>query len=385
MLGIIIGVASVITVVSIGQGIKQQVGHQIQRFDKNLITVRPSQLKTPSDSGSPGLNLLSGLSISAPLSTKDVTAVARTKGVAASAPLTIASGAISGENGAYKDGLILGTTGDLTSLINQSLAYGTFLSDSDGGTNVAVLGQRAADKMFNVDVPLGHSFKFHGEEFIVIGIFNQFVSTPLSQQADFNNAIFIPNDVAERLTKETAPTYAILARAASVQQTDTAAGNIRQSLGRSHGGQDSFDVLTGNQNVTASQTILDLLTRLIAGIAAISLLVGGIGIMNVMLVSVAERMHEIGIRKAVGATNGQILSQFMIEASLLSLAGGVIGIALSFLIDLILRITTSLQPQITWQIVLIASGVSLLVGVIFGTVPAFKAARKDPIEALRYE
>jgi len=383
MLGVIIGVTSVITVVAIGQGIKQQVGNQIQHFDKNLITIRPAQLKTPSDSGNSGLNQLSGLSISAPLSQKDVTTVARTKDVAASSPLTIASGSVTGENGIYSDGLVLGTSPDLSGLINQSIAYGTFINAEDSG-NVAVLGQHAADKMFNVDVPLGHSFKFHGQDFVVVGIFNQFVSAPLSQQADFNNAIFIPNDTVERLSNGTAPSYAILARAKSPQLTLTAAKNISQSLTKLRGGQD-FDVLTGNQNVTASQNVLDLLTRLIAGIAAISLIVGGVGIMNVMLVSVAERVHEIGIRKAVGATNSQILSQFMIEASLLSLAGGLIGVLLSFLIDLIIRLTTSLQPEITWPIVVIATGVSLLVGVIFGTIPAFKASLKNPIDALRYE
>jgi len=130
---------------------------------------------------------------------------------------------------------------------------------------------------------------------------------------------------------------------------------------------------------------LELLTRLITGVAAISLLVSGIGIMNVMLVSVTERLHEIGIRKAIGATNRQILSQFLVEATVLSLAGGLIGIAVSYAIDGALRLFTGLQPAITWQIVVIAAGVSLLVGMIFGSVPALKAARKDPIQALRSE
>ena len=144
-------------------------------------------------------------------------------------------------------------------------------------------------------------------------------------------------------------------------------------------------MLQQSQSVVGTNGVLELLTRLIAGVAAISLLVGGIGIMNVMLVSVAERTHEIGIRKAVGATNRQILSQFMIESSTLSFTGGVIGITLAYLIDLSLRLATNLQPLISWQIVVVASGVSLLVGIIFGSVPALKAARKDPIEALRGE
>lgn len=385
MLGVIIGVASVITVVAIGEGIKQQVGNQIHQFGKNIITVRPAQLNTGDDSGSEGLNMISGLNISTPLNAKDITTINNTKGVETSAPLTVTPSRVEADYGAYKKGLVLGTTADLPSLINQSLAYGVFLVEDDNGTNTAVLGQDAVEEMFNENVPLGRSFTINGQRFIVRGIFNQFNTSPLSQQADFNKAIFIPNDVAEGLTNNTAPTYAVLARPDASTSAEQAASNIRKSLGKSQGGQGGFEVSTGNQNLAGSNAILNLLTRLIAGIAAISLLVGGIGIMNVMLVSVAERMHEIGIRKAVGATNHQILSQFMIESSILTLAGGIIGIGLAFLLNILLRIATPLQPVISWEIVALASGVSLLVGIIFGTFPAVKAARKDPIEALRSE
>jgi len=129
--------------------------------------------------------------------------------------------------------------------------------------------------------------------------------------------------------------------------------------------------------------MLTLLTGFVASIAAISLLVGGIGIMNIMLVSISERTHEIGIRKAVGATNRQIRNQFMAEAIVLSLAGGIVGVVVSFFVNYMLRITTNFHPFITWQVVVIAAGVSIAVGIVFGTIPAVKAARKDPIEALR--
>lgn len=385
MLGVIIGVASVITAVSIGEGIKQQISGQIHHFGDNLITVRPAALHSGAAAGGDTLDLVSGLNVSTPLTNKDLSIIQRVPGVAASAPLTIASGSIRGTTGDYNDGFVLGTTSDLPDLINQSLTYGTFLTIDNTGDNVAVLGQHAADKLFDEDVPLGRSFTFHGERFIVHGIFEPFKTSPLSQQADFNNAIFIPNDVAERLSKNTAPTYEVLIRPDDAKRTAQLAATIDRTLASAHGGQAHFNVETGAQNRQSSDTILDLLTRLIAGVAAISLLVGGIGIMNVMLVSVAERMHEIGIRKAVGATNRQIMSQFMIESSVLSLAGGLVGIALAYLIEVILRIFTSLQPVISWQVVLLSSGVSLLVGVIFGTVPALQAARKDPIEALRSE
>lgn len=383
MMGVIIGVASVITVVSIGEGIKRQINSQIHHVGKDLITVRPGQLSTTLDTGNTGLNLLSGLNISAPLSSKDVATVAGTKDIAASAPLTVANGAVKAPNGMYQNGLVLGTSPDLPGLINQSIAYGAFFNEADEGARVAVLGQGAVDEMFDENVPLGRSFSFHGERFIVRGIFNTFNTTPLSQLADFNKAIFIPNDVAESLSKQSAPTYVVLARPADASRADVIADQVRRNLIKSHGGQDNVEVLVGSQSASSSNKILDLMTKLIGGIAAISLLVGGIGIMNVMLVSVAERMHEIGIRKALGATNRQILSQFLIESGVLSAAGGVIGILSALVINGVLRIATNLQPVITWQIVVVATVVSLLVGVIFGTVPAIKAARKQPIEALR--
>lgn len=384
MLGVIIGVTSVIMVVAIGEGIKQQISGQIHHMGKNIIIVRPAELHGSTGLNSNGANLLSGLNISGSLTQKDVSIVSNSKGVTASAPLTITTGNVQNDGVTYSKGFVIGTSEDLPSILNQSVEFGAFLTNNDVGSNVAVIGQKVADDLFSEDVPLGRSFTFHGQRFIVRGIFNKFDTTPLSEQADFNNAIFIPNDVAESLSNNTAPTYEILAKA-STGQTAKVAATISSDLQKSHGGQANFSVLQGNQNIGSSDEILNLLTRLIAGVAAISLLVGGIGIMNVMLVSVAERMHEIGIRKAVGATNGQILSQFMIEASVLSLAGGVIGIALSFGLDLILRLTTELKPVISWHVVLIATGVSLLVGIIFGSVPAFKAARKDPIEALRSE
>lgn len=385
MLGVIIGVASVISIVSIGEGVKQQVSGQIHQYGNNFITIRPGQLETGSGIGNSDSNFLTGLSVSGPLTIDDIATIAQTPGVAASAPLTITSGTVKGDYGNYSAGFVIGTGNSLPSLLNQSLAYGEFFNNGNDGNNVAVLGQNASTKLFNEPVPLGSSFIFHGQPFVVIGIFNQFTNTPLSQQADFNNAIFIPNDIAESLTNSTAPTYEVVARPNNSSSTASVASDIRNRLNTAHGGQSGIDVLTGNQNIAANNNILELLTTLIAGIAAISLLVGGIGIMNVMLVSVSERTHEIGIRKAVGATNKQILSQFIIEATLLSFAGGIVGIGLAYLIDVSLRAATNLQPSISWQIVVIATGVSLIIGIVFGTAPAVKAARKHPIEALRSE
>ncbi|HVV66525.1 MAG TPA: ABC transporter permease [Candidatus Saccharimonadales bacterium] len=385
MFGVIVGVASVITILAIGTGVSRQVSGQIHHLGKDTITIRPTQIHPGSGQGNSNVSLVSDLGFGASLRPRDITTVAGVKGVGASAPLTIVTGKVSGDNGNYDEGFVIGTSSDLSSLLNQSVAYGSFLTPGDDGSNAAVLGQRAAEALFNEDVPLGRSFTFHGQRFVVRGIFNNFTSTPLSQETDFNRAIFIPNDVAEGLTNNAAPTYEIIARPSNPSQTSQVAAAIKNALDSSHGGVSNIAVLQGNQNLATNQNILDLLTRLIAGVAAISLLVGGVGIMNVMMVSVAERTHEIGIRKAVGATNRQILGQFITEAAALSLGGALIGIVLAFAIELALRVFTTLQPVITWQAVVLAAGFSLFAGILFGTVPALKAARRDPIEALRSE
>ncbi len=385
MFGVIVGVAAVITVVAIGNGIKQQIAGQIHHLGKDIITVTPKEIGTGSKANSNGLGILSGLSTAQPLTLKDIKNIENVKGVGNSAPLTITNGEVKSETGKYTDGYVIGTSADLPSLINQSMTYGSFFNEDDYGTNVAVIGSRASEKMFNTDVPLGRSFSFHGQEFIVRGVFNPFGANALSQQADFNNAIFIPNNVSESLTNNTAPTYQMLVRAENPSQTNKLAADIQRTLDQAHGGQSNFTVRVGSQNVASSNNILTLLTRLIAGTAAISLFVGGIGIMNVMLVTVSERKHEIGIRKAVGATNRQILNQFLLESSVLTFVGGLIGVLLAYISYALIRAFTDLKPIISWQIIVIALGVSLIVGMVFGTVPALQAARKDPIEALRSE
>jgi len=232
MFGIIVGVASVITVVAIGEGIKQQIGGQVHHLGQNLITIRPAQLSPGSNDP---VNSVTGLTVSSTLSAKDIQTVGNTKGVGASAPLTITGGSASGDHGVYRDGFVIGTSGDLPGLLNQSLAYGSFFGPDDSGNSV-VLGQHASEALFNEDVPLGRSLSFHGQTFIVTGIFNQFTTTPLSQQANFNNAIFIPNDMAESLTKQTAPTYEILVRPDHSLSAPALIGRLQARLNSAHGG-----------------------------------------------------------------------------------------------------------------------------------------------------
>jgi putative ABC transport system permease protein len=154
---------------------------------------------------------------------------------------------------------------------------------------------------------------------------------------------------------------------------------------KNHDGTKDFSVLQASDSLAATISVLGLLTKLTVIAAGISLFVGGIGIMNITLVSVTERLHEIGIRKAVGATNRQILGEFVTEAVLLTLTGAILGILVSLAINVVLRTLTDIQPVVQWQPIVAASGISIIIGILFGSVPALKAARKDPISALRGE
>lgn len=386
MLGIIIGVVSVVTVVGIGEGIKHQVTAQIDQLGRDLITVRPGQLVQRSSSGNiSGVNIFSGINDFGSLSSQDVQTVSNTDGVKLSVPLALLSGNVQANN-RISSPAVIATTSDLPTIVNQDMAYGSFFdSDASLEPNVAVLGNDAAEDLFHQHDAIGNSFSFLGQDFVVRGVFNEFDTNPLSFNTDFNDAIFIPYQTAQNLTNDNLQLFEILAKPNDPSHTMQVVNAITAGLLKAHQNQQKFTVLQQDESLAITNHILDLLTRLIAGVAGISLLVGGVGIMDVMLVSVAERMHEIGIRKALGATDRQILNQFLMEATVLSLVGGIIGVAIAFLIDYLLHVFTSLTPYISWQIVLLATLVSLCVGIVFGSVPALKAARKDPIDALRNE
>ena len=386
MLGIIIGIVSVVTVVSIGEGVKRQVVSQINQQGKGLITVRPGQLVTRDDKGKIiGVNLFSGFSTAGALNDNDVKVSRQTKGVKRAVPLSIVAGTVNNGGKAFNNITVIGTTSDLPTVLKQEVEFGGFFSEKDDNQNGAIIGTDVAAEVFGNEVPLGESFTFHDQEFIVRGVFKEFQNATLSLDTDFNSAIFIPYPVARELTQNNAPIYEILVQPGNPEAADTVAASLKKNLKTAHGNQEDFTVLGQNESLGVTSNIVNLMTRLIAGIAAISLLVGGIGIMNVMLVSVTERMNEIGIRKAIGATSRQIMSQFLIEATVLSVLGGIIGVAASIIVNFLLRITTNIEPVISWQVVAVAAGVSLVVGIVFGTAPALKAARKDPIEALRNE
>lgn len=383
MLGIIIGVVSVVTIVSIGEGVKKQVSNQISHLGPDLITIRPGKTVTRDKAGNISrVNYLSTFAGNA-LSETDLKAIQQSRNVDSAVPMSFVTGTPKVQDREYDKGFIFGTTEGLPDALNQKIEFGAFFSSDDASKDVAVIGKHVAEDLFQEQVPIGRSMQIRGQNFVVLGVFEQFDTTSIVPGTDYNSAIFIPIGAGKKINNGQTSIQQVLAKPVKPELTNDAVNAIHDSLLNAHAGQDDFTILKQEDNIAITNNILNLLTGLISGIAAISLIVGGIGIMNIMLVSVTERTREIGVRKAVGATSHQILAQFIIEAAVLSFVGGLIGVVCSLLANFFIRVFTNLQPLITFPIMFVAVVVALFVGMLFGVAPALQAARKDPIQALR--
>ena len=386
MTGIVIGVASVTVIMALGEGIRQQIGQEVDKIGGNLVMVRPGKVQRSPTGDISNINLLGSMASSS-LTEKDVASAQATPGVIAASPLMLITGDIIGtDNRKVEDSVTIATNPDLPKTLNQKVKVGEFFTPNIN-KEVVVLGRNAALKLLGVDTQVGNKIAIRGQKFTVIGILeDKNVRTTIGNfTPNLNDMIYIPIDAGKNFFNGTAQIQQINVRLADKEAVDTIAGNVGTNILANHQNQEDFSVIKQEEALEITNSIITIVTTFTAAIASISLLVGGVGIMNIMLVSVTERTREIGIRKSIGATNGQILSQFLIEAVVISIGGGLIGILLAYLGSEALSFKLGFTPIITPQTLLWAAGVSVGVGIMFGIAPAIKAARKDPIEALRYE
>ncbi len=379
MLGIIIGVASVVALVSVAQGATSGINSRLEGLGTNLLTVNPGSTTSGATRGAFGS--------ATTLTVDDATAISKLPGVAAVAPqLSTSALVVAGSENTTTS--IIGTNQDYLYVRAYDMWQGSFLNGAsvDDSLRVAVLGATTADTLGLNASSIGSTITIKGIPFTVIGIMQAKGGAGFQSPDD---EVLIPISTARQLLVGTSSVQAIGVSVASVSQMESVKTEITTLLEQRHdiaaGGTDDFTIQDQSQLLSATSSVSTFLTMLLAGIASISLIVGGIGIMNIMLVSVRERTREIGIRKAIGARGRDILLQFLIEALALSVAGGLIGIALGVVASVGITLLAGWSVAFNPLTLIVPLVFSLVVGVIFGVWPARQAARLDPVVALRYE
>jgi putative ABC transport system permease protein len=380
MLGIIIGISSVITMIAIGNGAQASIESNIQSLGSNLVMITPGAQR--SFTGGPS----TGRGTSRTLTQADANAISGLgREIQAVAPELSARYQVVAK-GTNTNTSVVGVTGAYSSVRNVTVAEGDFISDGSNA-KVAVLGPTVASDLFpEGEDPLGQNIRINGQIFSVIGVTVAKGGSGFGSQDDM---IFIPLTTAQRYLAGEEYVTTISVQAADADAMSDIQAEITALLLSRHRISDpaaaDFSILNQNDIIATASTITSTFTLLLGAVAGISLLVGGIGIMNMMLTTVTERTREIGLRKAIGATRSDISTQFLVEAVALTVIGGAVGVALGWGVAWLITILGVIQTKVSLSSVLLAFGVSAVIGIVFGYYPARRASKLRPIEALRYE
>ena len=381
-LGIAIGVASIILILSLMGSISNLVKSEVDEIGSDLIVVRPSSTKNSVTSIVEELTSSSSFQKSN-LALSDVSAISSIEDVSAVAPIAISVNTVASEKNTFSSVPILGTTSSFVAIEPLALKYGAFINDDNKGNSV-VLGHTLSLAIFNtINSTVGKTVTIMGEKFIVVGVLDSIDKSINFDNVDFDNALIMDIENLDKITGST-QIQQINIKAANTDSLAKVSSEIKTTLTNQKLGDQNFSVAYGDEITHPASSLFTIISGMLTLVAAISLVVGGIGVMNIMLVSVAERTHEIGIRKAVGASSRNILMQFLFEALILSVLGGIFGLILGYILAFLISIITPFTPYISWCIVLLTFLTTLVVGIIFGVYPAIKAASKNPIDSLKH-
>lgn len=380
MLGIIIGVAAVIALVSIGNGVKQDIQNSISSLGSNLLMVMPGAPRTPGVRPSAGS--MKSLKVS------DYEAISKLDGVKAASPMTNGSYVVIYQNKNWTTS-VSGVSYNYLDVNNWSMKSGRFLSEKNvqNRERVAVVGKTVVKNLFGDEDPVGAEIRVKNIPFRIIGVLNSKGSGAMGNDQD--DMVIIPYTTAMERVEGVDYLRMIYVTGKDENGIDRLQSDIENLLRVRHGIKDTnlddFNIQNMNSIMETMEETTGTLTLFLGAVAAISLVVGGIGIMNIMLVSVTERTREIGVRKALGATYNVIVTQFLIEAVVISLMGGIIGIALGIGASKLIGMASGMSTVISIPTIVMSFAFSMAIGLIFGIYPARKAAKLNPIDALHYE